>query len=142
MVLLNERLMKRDKMQKVDREQVGDKLVKAFWDFGLMIWSQRNNMEHGTSHSVSIVEREMIHEEVKSAYEKLKPMVGKCDKWLFKKWLKQKVTNKYDMKVAWMGLLKKMYKYYEYEWYKRESRTAVHVEYVEENIHSSSLRSW
>ena len=45
------------------------------------------------------------------------------------------LEDTYDVQMAWLELLRKLYSKHEFEWFVPDHRTDKHVEYIEENIH-------
>ena len=118
-------------------------MIEAYWQFGISVWTQRNQMEHGTNYSVSLLERERVQKCIVEAYRRFTEVKEDCENsWMFQKDLEKKMEETYDTQVAWLELLRKLYAHHEFEWFEPDSRNRTHIEYVEEGIHGRSLNIW
>ena len=68
--VVNDVLMRRDGRATADTDSVAKALVEGYWQFGISVWTQRNQLEHGNQYSVSLLERERVQRCIKSAYDK------------------------------------------------------------------------
>ena len=137
-------LMRRDGRATADTDSVAKALVEGYWQFGISVWTQRNQLEHGNQYSVSLLERERVQRCIKSAYDKFGSInTSDCEiKWMFGKSIEKRLEDTYDVQMAWLELLRKLYAHHEFEWFEPERRSCTHIEYVEEGIHGRSLSVW
>ena len=55
--------------------------------------------------------------------------------WMFKKNMEKRLEDTYDVQMAWLELLRKLYAKHEFEWFVPDQRTNTHVEYIQDNMH-------
>ena len=60
----------------------------------------------------------------------------------FQKNLDKKISEKYDVQVAWLEILRKMYQYHNFEWYEEDRRSRALIEYVVESVSERSTKIW
>ena len=106
------------------------------------MWAQRNANEHGKGYSISLIEKERVGGQIEQIYEFLLQEVESSDMWLFQKSLEERMRDKYDVQIAWLQTIRKLYTYHEYDWYNDDRRSERHVEYVEDNLFGRSLQLW
>jgi len=127
--------MAKDNKQQFETKGVSKTLVEAFWRFGISVWNQRNKNEHGNKYIVSIIEKERATQQIIQAFKKYETMENCETDWMFTKHMEKRLEDTYDVQMAWLELLRKLYAKHEFEWFVPDQRTDKHIEYIEENIH-------
>ena len=140
--IANNDLRQRDGLRTMNPTVFATKIIGELWQIGLIIWAHRNTVEHGTRYSISQLEKERVKNEVIDVYVNLKDVAKKEDEWLFKKTLEKRLSEKYDVQVAWLELLRRLYQYHNFEWYKEERRSRAMIEYVVESVCERSTKIW
>ena len=140
--IANNDLRQRDGLRTINPTVFATKIIGELWQIGLTIWAHRNTVEHGTGYSISQLEKERVKNEVIDVYVNLKDVAKKEDEWLFKKTLDKKLSEKYDVQVAWLELLRRLYQYHNFEWYEEERRSRAMIEYVVESVCERSTKIW
>ena len=138
----NNVLRARDGMKTIEPNVFTGRLISEFWQFGLAVWAQRNETEHGLGYSVSIIEKERVRKTIVSLYVNLRDIVKKEDEWIFGKSLRKRLEESYDTQVAWLEVIRRMYKYHEFEWFEEDFRTRAYIDYVAEAIYERSTMIW
>ena len=49
--------------------------------------------------------------------------------------MEKRLEDTYDVQMAWLELLRKLYAKHEFEWFVPDQRTNTHVEYIQDNMH-------
>ena len=65
-----------------------------------------NVNEHGKGYGVSLIEKERVAGQIEQVYENLREMIKEKDLWLFQKSLEERLSDKYDVQVAWLQVLR------------------------------------
>ena len=102
--------MRRDQKLVVEKIVLTKLLIDGLWQFGIAIWTQKNETEHGNKYSVSLLEKERIQKRISVVYEKYEAMRS-CDvEWMFKKTLEQRLQDNYDvLRLVWRHVLPVFY---------------------------------
>ena len=75
----------RSQKQTLNEDTWSSKLIREYWSLCLGLWAERNSSLHGNRWSVSIDERIVIYQRIKTIYKNVQPIVSEDNKSLLKK---------------------------------------------------------
>jgi len=99
------------------------------------VWNQRNESEHGNKYTISLIEKDRVTMQIQQAFKKYETIENCETDWMFTRSMEKRLEDTYDVQMAWLELLRKLYSKHEFEWFVPDHRTDNHVDYIEENIH-------
>ena len=73
--------------------------METFWQFGIAIWTQRNENEHGNKYTVSLIEKDRAVKQIIQDFEKRETMENCETDWMFKKNMEKRLEDTYDVHV-------------------------------------------
>jgi len=85
------------------------KVIRLSWEYGLELWTVRNQLVHGSDTGVSLVEQARVGTLIKALYRELPFKVPQSKAILFSSSEDDMLTLAYNSQVAWLGHVKYIY---------------------------------
>ena len=78
------------------------KIIRIFWEYGLDIWTIRNNLVHGTTGEISKLEMEKIDKMITAIYQRVLPQAHAWSQDMFNLSEQARASTSYHSKRAWI----------------------------------------
>ena len=85
------------------------KAIRLCWEYGLELWTIRNQLVHGSDAEVSLMEQVRVSTLIKALYRELPFIVPQSKAILFSIPADEMLTMGYTSQVAWLGHAKYVY---------------------------------
>ena len=83
--------------------------VKPMIDYGLNLWSHRNNLVHGNDSGISKLESRKMQQMISKVYEEIMPSAGNDHRWLFSCAIDDRLQEPYALQVAWIDSVRRIF---------------------------------
>ena len=107
----------------ISRSGWNTNVIKRSWTFGLELWTVRNQLVHGTTNRISILERVRGHRLITVMYRELLPQLDTNMRDVFQRSEKELLELPYHSQLAWLGKLEFLFPVWNRNIETTESRT-------------------